>query len=496
MTPHERDVIEQLGDRVLGYLLDPPSGDLPVVSLATPTQIAADFDDGGKGVGLALGEEAEAHPVDQLLHALDVVVDRSVHTAHPRFMNQNFAGADPISVIGDWLATSLNTTAATYEAAPVFTLMESAVLTKLATMVGFAETTTTSIAPNPPGIFCPGGSTSLLYALQLARHRHDPDINRVGMGSTRFAIFVSESGHYSASKSAALLGLGTEAVVKVPTDSNGAIQPEALAEAIMQANNDGMTPLAVIGTAGTTVTAAFDDLEALADICSNNDLWFHVDGCYGGSALFSQTYAPLLDGVERADSVSWNLHKMMGMTQQCSALLVRKPDQLHQCFALGADYLFQPDKLHAEWDSGDRTFQCARRIDVFKLWLSWKHHGDAGFAGRIDHAVSMANHARGILEASESFAVVSANFTNVVFAWIPPYLRPFDLATAGPDILAELHRIPPKIKAKLQAEGSAMIGFQPTAGFNTFRILIMNSAVQTNDIDAVIERIDHHGQVM
>jgi len=422
-----------------------------------------------------------------------------VHTSHPRFINQNFAGPDPVSVVGDWLGAALNTTGATFEAAPVFTLMESAVLSKLGRFAGYVEPGSEQIPTLPPGLFCPGGSTATLYALQLARHRLRPEIKVSGATGEQFTLFVSAAGHYAATKSAALLGIGTNAVIKVDADERGAIIPEALDEAIRNSRDAGQVPFAIIATSGTTVTSAFDDLNALADISEAHGLWLHVDGCYGGSALFSPTHRHYLAGVERSDSFVWNLHKMMGMTQQCTALLVREPELLADCFALRADYLFQPDKLYAEYDSGDRTFQCARRIDVLKLWLAWKHHGDAGFAARIDHAVEMAEHAARRIEASDGeFQRVTGTFTNVVFGWIPPALRPLELSPAAiadlsAETHAELHTLAPKIKGRMQADGTAMMGFQPIEGLNTFRLLFMNPDVETSDVDAMLDRVAEYG---
>jgi len=391
----------------------------------------------------------------------------------------------------------------------VFTLMESAVLSKLGRLAGYLPSPEgrsgdagDAVPPLPPGLFCPGGSTATLYALQLARHRLRPDIIRVGTRGETLKLFVSDAGHYAATKSAALLGLGTEAVVKVVTDAAGAMIPAALDDTITRSIAAGEVPFAVIGTAGTTVTSAFDDLDALADICAARGLWLHVDGCYGGSALFSADHRHLLRGVERSDSFVWNLHKMMGMTQQCTALLVRDPSQLAPCFADRADYLFQPDKLNAEYDSGDRTFQCARRVDVLKLWLAWKHHGDAGFAARIDHAVAMADHARARIAASDgAFAVVVAgDFTNVVFAWLPSHLRPLALDPASiaalpEEVAAELHALAPRIKGEMQRRGTAMVGYQPVAGLNTFRLLFMNPAVTEADVDALLDRIAEYGHL-
>ncbi len=480
---------EKIAARALAYVLDPPRGDDPVIDFASPHELLEAFARTG---GIALADRVAPRDARAVLDAVDLTIRHSVHTSHPRFLNQNFAGPDPVAVVGDWLGAALNTTGATFEAAPVFTLMESAVLSKLARLAGYPVSD--SMLDTPPGLFCPGGSTATLYALQLARHRRDADLVRRGAGPERLVVFVSSSGHYAAKKSAALLGLGTEAVIEVETDPDGAMVPAALESAVGEATERGEVPFAVIATAGTTVTSAFDDLDALADVCERHGLWLHVDGCYGGSALFSPDQSHRLAGVERSDSFVWNLHKMMGITQQCTALLVRDPAQLAPCFATGASYLFQPDKQYAELDSGDRTFQCARRIDVLKLWLTWIVRGDDGFADRVDHAVALAEHARAAIESRDEFVtVVAGDFTNVVFAWVPPDLRPVDLAAASEQVRRRLHGLPPAIKARMQADGTAMVGFQPVHGINTFRLLFMNPEVSEDDVDAVLALIARYG---
>jgi len=493
-------LVERIAERTLSYVVDAPSGLDPVIELASPAELQTLF---GGAVPLGFDDVAAAHDDDEIAAAVDLVIKHSVHTSHPRFINQNFAGPDPVSVVGDWLGAALNTTGATFEAAPVFTLMESAVLSKLGRIAGYIDSSTEQLPTLPPGLFCPGGSTATLYALQLARHRLRPEIKSAGATGERLTLFVSNAGHYAATKSAALLGLGTDAVIKVDSDDGGAMIPAALEQAIGASVEAGEVPFAIIATSGTTVTSAFDDINALADIAAVHGLWLHVDGCYGGSALFSPTHKHLLDGIERSDSFVWNLHKMMGMTQQCTALLVREPELLGDCFALQADYLFQPDKLHAEYDSGDRTFQCARRIDVLKLWLAWKHHGDSGFAARIDHAVEMAEHARGRIAASNGeFTPVAGTFTNVVFGWVPPAHRPLDLSSAAaiealpPELTSELHGLPPQIKAQMQANGTAMVGFQPIERLNTFRLLFMNPTVATTDVDAMLDRVSEYGHAI
>ena len=246
------------------------------------------------------------------------------------------------------------------------------------------------------------------------------------------------------------------------TGASGFVGSHCLAAAVAA----GHTPLAVVATSGTTVTCAFDPLDAVADVCHEHGLWLHVDGCYGASALFSPDHRHRLAGSERSDSFVWNLHKMMGMTQQCTALLVRESERLAACFATGADYLFQPDKQFGEWDSGDRTFQCGRRVDALKLWLTWKARGDAGFAARIDHGVAMADHARMVIDGSDGeFATVAdTGFTNVIFLWVPPELRPLDPWNLDDSIQDRLHRLAPRIKARMQADGAAMLALRERFG--------------------------------
>ena len=185
----------------------------------------------------------------------------------------------------------------------------------------------------------------------------------------------------------------------------------------------------------------------------------------------------------------------MGVTQQCTALLVADPSQLGPCFATGADYLFQPDKLNAEFDSGDRHFQCARRVDALKLWLLWQARGDAGFAARIDHAVAMADRVRAAIATSGGALAQLApgTFTNVVFTWVPPELRPaegpFNPAKLAPADRAQLHQLAPRVKARMQASGRALLGYQPVDGLNCFRFLFMNDAVSAEDVDVSLDDV-------
>ena len=381
------DLGARVTDLLLRYLASAPDRAEPVVRFAAPAELEAAFR--ASGADLPLGPAQSPLSDDALLAAVETTLRYSVRTQHPRFFNQNFAGADPVAVLGDWVAAAAHTTGATYEMAPVFTLMERALIARLAEVAGLQPA---------EGLLNPGGALSNLYALHLARCCAAPASLTQGLHQgPRLLAFASAHAHYSLDKSVALAGLGREALHRVPCDEAGRLRPEALAAALLRAKRRGELPFFVCATAGTTVVGAFDPLPEIAALCAEHDVWLHVDGCHGASVLFSPRHRHLLRGIESADSLAWDLHKMLGLTQQCAVLLVRAPGQLRAAFASQAGYLFQPDKNHAELDLGDLTFQCARRIDSFKLWLTWKARGDEGFAHRVDHAMALAAHAVALL---------------------------------------------------------------------------------------------------
>lgn len=476
-------MIDAITARLTALLRGADDREARVCELAGPAAIEQALAD--VGVPLALRADEPGHEVAALARAVDAIAAHSVRTLHPRFFNQNFAGADPVAVLGDWIGAALNTTLATFEAAPVFTSIERALTGRLAALAGW-ET--------HEGVFVAGGSLANLHALQLARVRADPECLERGAGEARLVAFTSAHSHYSLKKSATLLGLGRRALIAVPCDVRGQMRVDALAAAMQAGSERGERPFFVNATAGTTVLGAFDAINAIAEVCARHGAWLHVDGTFGASALLSSAQRGRMAGAERADSLAWNLHKMLGITQQCSALLVRRPGALRAAFAAHAEYLFQPDKPHAALDTGDLTFQCARRNDVLKAWLVWKARGEAWLAGRIDHAVALADRCARRIAGDPRFCLAAPpSWVNVCFWWVPPGLRP--LARADPKVDATLHALAPAIKARLLAEGAVMLAYQPIdGGPNGFRLLFINPAVTDADVEFVLERIDHHGR--
>ncbi|XP_038568195.1 acidic amino acid decarboxylase GADL1-like [Micropterus salmoides] len=412
----------------------------------------------------------------------------SVKTTHPRFFNQLFAGLEPYSTAASFIVETLKTSLYTYEVAPVFTLMEDTVMRKMIEMIGWEE--------GGDGLFNPGGSMSNMYAVNLARYSHCPDIKEVGLsGSARLVVFTSQEAHYSISKAAALLGIGTKNVYVVPSDKRGKMIPSVLEEQIKAAKSEGAVPIMVNATAGTTVLGAFDPIDEIADICEKYNLWLHVDACWGGAALMSKKHKHLLKGIHRVNSVAWNAHKMLMACLQCSAFLIRdKTSLLQRCHSAQASYLFQQDKFYdVSYDTGDKSVQCSRKPDAFKFWLMWKALGTRELEQRVDRALAMARYLAQEIKKREGFRLVmEPEYANVCFWYIPPSLRNLP---DGPELWKQLHTVAPVVKESMMKKGSMMVGYQTHRDKpNFFRMVVISPQVSMEDLDFVLDEIHNLGK--
>ncbi|XP_073939563.1 cysteine sulfinic acid decarboxylase isoform X3 [Castor canadensis] len=434
---------------------------------------------------LELRRQGESH--EQILERCRTVIHYSVKTGHPRFFNQLFSGLDPHALAGRIITESLNTSQYTYEIAPVFVLMEEEVLKKLRSLVGWSS---------GDGVFCPGGSISNMYAMNLARYQRYPDCKQRGLRALPpLALFTSKECHYSINKGAAFLGLGTDSVRVVKADERGKMIPEDLERQISLAEAEGSVPFLVSATSGTTVLGAFDPLDAIADVCQRHGMWFHVDAAWGGSVLLSQTHKHLLDGIQRADSVAWNPHKLLAAGLQCSALLLRDTSNLlKRCHGFQASYLFQQDKFYdVTLDTGDKVVQCGRRVDCLKLWLMWKAQGGQGLERRIDQAFALTRYLVEEIKTREGFELVmEPEFVNVCFWFVPPSLRG---KQERPDYKERLSQVAPMLKERMVKEGSMMIGYQPHGPrANFFRVIVANPTLTRADMDFLLNELERLGQ--
>ncbi|XP_063995944.1 cysteine sulfinic acid decarboxylase [Diachasmimorpha longicaudata] len=420
---------------------------------------------------------------DQLLNLARGVVKYSVKTGNPKFVNQLFSSVDPYGLAGQWLTDALNPSVYTYEVSPVFSVMENEVLKEMRKIVGWAD-------GKGDGIFCPGGSMANGYAINLARHHKYPRLKETGLsGSQRLVIFTSEDAHYSIKKLAAFLGIGTNNVHEVKVDERGRMCTEDLEVKVKTCLEEGGTPLMVSATSGTTVLGSYDPLRRIHDVCEKYDMWMHVDAAWGGGALMSSKYRRFLEGIDLADSITWNPHKLLAAPQQCSTLLTRHENLLQSAHSSCATYLFQKDKFYdTSYDSGDKHVQCGRRADVLKFWFMWKAKGTNGFEMHVDKVFHLSRFFVGLIRGRAGWRLLQEpQCTNVCFWYIPKSKR----GLKGEELDRELHRIAPIIKERMVKKGSMLVTYQPLHGLpNFFRLVLQSSGLTEGDMRYFVEEFE------
>ncbi len=312
---------------------------------------------------------------ENLIRDLENYLKNTPHTLTARFQNQLFSGLHPAALAGEILSTYTNTTMATYEVAPVATLMERELASHFRKKIGWND---------GDGIMVTGGSNANFVGMLLARNLRYPETKSDGNGSRKFTAFVSEESHYSFDKACNMMGLGISSLKKVPSDAAGKMSVHALREAIQISLASGETPFFIGATAGTTVLGAYDPISDIALVAKEFNLWLHVDGAWGGCVIFSDKHKDLVRGIESADSVGVDTHKMLGTGLMSSFLLTKHPHALRRSNdSGGADYIFHTSD-ESDLNLGPSSLQCGRRADAVKVWMLWRALGDKGVGQMIE----------------------------------------------------------------------------------------------------------------
>lgn len=281
-----------------------------------------------------------------------------------------------------------------------------------------------------------------------------------------------------------MCGLGSDNVWSVPVDSSGKMIPSDLESLVVKAKEEGKTPFYVNATAGTTVLGSYDPFAAISAVCKKHKLWLHVDGSWGGPVIFSQTQKHKLEGVELADSLAVNPHKMMGVPLTCSFLLTPDLRQFHKANTLPAGYLFHESAGEQVWDLADLTLQCGRRGDALKLALAWIYYGSSGFAAQIDRAFDIAAYFASLVEGKEDFVLVSAN--------PPPCLQVcFYYAEGGLGEMEENTKVTSTIVQVLIPRGF-MVDYAPGEKGSFFRVVVNNQTTR-GTVDGLVRAIEEVG---
>jgi L-2,4-diaminobutyrate decarboxylase len=417
-----------------------------------------------------------------VLKELRGVVENSVALWHP--FTAAHLHCPPLipALAAEVVLTGLNQSMDSFDQAPIATVLEQHLLRWLCDEAG--------LPPTADGTMTPGGTISNYTALLLARdawcqERLGWRVQEWGLPpeASRFRILCSELAHFSVAKSAAQLGLGTGAVVPVAADRHFQTCPRDLARQLARLKSEGLFPIAVVATAGTTDFGSIDPLPALAAIAHAAGAWVHVDAAYGGALLFSERHRDRLAGLELADSVTLDFHKLFWQPISCGALLVRDAAGF-DLIKLNADYL-NPEEHETLGipDLVTRSVLTTRRFDALKLWVSLRVLGRRELAAMIDHTLELASLAHAAIARHPRLEPVhEPRLGCVVFRY-----RPRDPDAEADDLNAAIPR-------ELFDAGRAVIGHTRVGGRPCLKFTFLNPCTSPADVEELVEMVAARGE--
>ena len=314
-----------------------------------------------------------------------VVLPGITHWNHPGFFAYFAISGSAPGVLAEFLAAALNVQAMLWRTSPSATELEEVTLGWLRQLLGLPESFEAVIYDT--------ASVASLHALAAARHRAVPDVRRRGLAGRHdlgpLRIYASGQAHSSIDKVVMTLGLGHDALHKVPVDADFRMQPDALRAAIRTDRADGVTPVAAVATVGTTSTTSVDPVAAIAEVCGDEYVWLHVDAAYAGAAALVPDTHDVLDGCARADSLVVNPHKWLFTPFDLSAFYCRHMDVVRAAFSLTPDYLQTPEAGEVR-NLMDTGVQLGRRFRALKLWAVIRYFGADGLRDRIAEHMRLA----------------------------------------------------------------------------------------------------------
>lgn len=392
---------------------------------------------------------------------------------HPRYLAHLNCPVVIPAVVGEAVLSAVNSSLDTWDQSAGGTLIERRLIDWTATRTG--------LGPAADGVFTSGGTQSNLQALLLAREEAKLRPEEF----TRLRILTSECSHFSVQKSAKLLGLGPDSVVSVPVDREKRMQTLALASALERCEAEGTVPMAVVATAGTTDFGSIDPLPEIAALCERYATWMHVDAAYGCGLLASPTRRALLDGIERADSVTVDYHKSFFQPVSSSAVLVRDRATLRHA-TYHAEYL-NPERTVEERipNQVDKSLQTTRRFDALKLWMTLRTMGADGVGELFDEVCDRAAEGWRLLAADPRFdVVVEPRLSTLVFRYVPAHVR----------TPADIDRANLYARKALFASGEAVVAGTKVGDSQYLKFTLLNPETTTADISAVLDLIAGHAE--
>lgn len=414
----------------------------------------------------------------------EILVPNSRHHGHPRFFGYVSSPGTAVASLADLLASALNANVVAWRSAPAATELEHVAIDWIKEALG--------CDPGAVGLFVSGGSMANFTALAAARQRHCGDAVSAE-GVRAFAkplrIYVSQEGHHSIDKAAALLGIGHANVRHVAVDERLRMNVQDLAQKIDEDRAAGAEPFCVVASAGTVVSGAVDPIADVLEVARSRGLWTHVDAAYGGFAMLAPSVRSLFTGLGEADSVALDPHKWLYLPVDCGCVVYRDPAAARAAFGLGADYTRvmerEPDEAFAFWDYGP---ELSRRFRALKVWMVLAHVGARALGEAVESNLDCARHLARLVEASPDFEMLApVELSIFCFRYLPSASRSARPRSEVEE--RELDRLNERVLVALQQGGRSYLSNATVNGRFALRGCVLNYLTTRRDVETLLEDV-------
>ncbi len=473
--PTDRAEIKTVGykfiDMLAEYMDRVHNSDTRVVDYLPPDKSFAMFNEPIPQNGMALEKVLD--------RVVDPVLKYAQNLASPMYMGHQVCHPLMLSALANGLSNAINQGLAIYEMSPIGTMIEKRVMRWLCDGVGYDE--------HGDGTLVSGGTEANLTAIMVARTmKAGSDVWKDGIHKPMTG-FCSARSHYSVERAFGISGIGTNNLVKIKETSDFKMDTNELIRAVETSIRAGKKPFVIVATAGCTPVGSFDDIETIAAICRRYDIWLHVDGAHGGSFIFSDRLKHLLKGIDQADSITLDPHKMMFMPLSIGTVMLKNQHHFDETFKVNAPYIFHKTQNNLGClNIGERTIQCSRGMEAFKLWICLQHYGIRYFADMMNHCAETTRYLYDRLTDEKDFEPLNNPESNILcFQHIPEKLKLKNQET--------IDAFNFDTRNALNQTGKAWITTTVFGGKRLMRTTIINPRTNKEHVDQLIKDIREVG---
>lgn len=413
--------------------------------------------------------------IDTIPSFFEAIIESNIHLLHPKYVGHQVTPPLPLAALSDMLASMLNPGAGVYEMGSPVIALERIIVQQVAERMGFGS--------EADGFLTSGGSLGNLTALLAAsKVQLGQGIWQEGNQSAlKPAVMVSGESHYCVNRAVKIMGWGEAGIISVPVNERFQMDAQQLEPRLREAEAQGFKVIAVVANACSTATGSYDPVEKIADFCEKHQLWLHIDGAHGGAAIFSEKYKSLLKGLERADSMVLDFHKMMLTPALTTILLFKKGDQSYQTFAQKADYLWT-NAEDAEWfNPSKRTLECTKSAMSLRFYLLLRTYGWEIFEEHLTHMYDLGKAFAQMIQETEGFELLMEPDSNIVcFRFVG------DLKD-----MAQLNVINRQIRQAIIEEGSFYLVQTIVNDALYLRTTLINPFTTTKELSALLTKISN-----